>query len=95
VDIDVVRILNGFASEAAAFADGEARSLLIGRTQAALRAALTSAAGHPYEEQWSRLYREGQRLIASLSDPTALPWLRAFLVENEDLCDEAAELVRL
>ena len=94
MDNDARRILNTFAREIGMLADGAAPSSLIERTQTALHAALTSAAGRPEAEHWRRLHREARRLVACLDETTALPGLRAFLAENADLRDEGAELVR-
>lgn len=94
MDVDVVRILDAFANEVAMLADGVAPSSLVGRTHAALRAALTAGAGRPDEECWSRLYCEAGRLIGCLDDGVGLPGLRAFLAENADLRDAAVQLVR-
>jgi hypothetical protein len=94
MDSDVVRILDAFAHEVRLLADGSVPRSLIERTQAALCAALTLAAGRPDEERWSRLYREGRHLVAYLDDPAGLPGLRAFLAENADLREEEMALVR-
>ena len=67
--------------------------MLVARTAAALRDALTSAAGHPDDAQWGRLYRAAGALVDAVDDRWALPGLRAFLADNDDLCDDAVELV--
>jgi hypothetical protein len=94
MDSDVARILEEFANEIATLTDGSAPRTLIERTRAALRAALTFAAGRPAEERWSRFYREARSLVACVDDVAALPGLRAFLAENADLREEETELVR-
>jgi hypothetical protein len=94
MDSDAARILEKFAGEIAALAPGGATGALIERTQAALRAALTAAAGRPDQILWHRFYDEAQRLVAHAGEEAPLPGLRAFLAENADLRDEAAELVR-
>ncbi len=93
MDLDVARLLDTFADEIAALPTGSAPPVLVGRTAAALREALTSAAGHPDDEPWGRLYRAAEALVEAVDDRWALPGLRAFLVENDDLCDDAVELV--
>ena len=94
MDVDVARILAVFADDVAMLPDGSAPQADIDRTQAALRAALTLAAGRPDEVLWSRLFAEASRLIARLDDRSALPWLRAFLADNADLRGKELELVR-
>jgi hypothetical protein len=94
MDSDAARILEEFAGEIAALAQGDATGTLIERTQAALRAALTAAAGRPDQTLWHLFYDEAQRLVTQAGEEAPLPGLRAFLAENADLRDEAAELVR-
>jgi hypothetical protein len=94
MDVDAERILHAFANDVALLPDGSAPRTQIERTRAALRAALTLAAGRPDEVHWSRFFGEAHRLIACLGDRAALPGLRAFLAENADLCDTGVELVR-
>jgi hypothetical protein len=91
MDTDVMRILDTFANDVAELPVGSAPRSLIERTQAALRTALTVAAGHPYQSAWMLFYRQAHRLSACLDDRNALPGLRAFLAENADLHDEERE----
>jgi hypothetical protein len=94
MDVDVARILHAYANDVAQLPYGSAPKTQIERTHAALRAALTLAAGRPNEVLWSRFFSEGCRLVACVDDGSALPRLRAFLAENADLHQNPAELVR-
>jgi hypothetical protein len=94
MDTDVMRIIDTFANDVGQLPAGSAPRSLIERTQAALRTALTVAAGHPYESAWMLFYHQAHRLIACLDDRSALPGLRAFLAENVDLHHEGRESAR-
>jgi hypothetical protein len=93
MDVDVVRILDSFARDVARLPAGSVPRSLVERTFGAMRAALTCAAGQPDESLWRQLYAEAGRLVVCLEDRSALPGLRAFLAENVDLREQAAELV--
>jgi hypothetical protein len=94
VDLDVARLLDTFAHEIATLPTGSAPPALVARTAAALRDALTSAAGRPGDAQWNRLYDAAGELVEAVAERSALPFLRAFLDENDDLCDDRTELLR-
>lgn len=93
MDLDVARVLDTLADEIVTLPRGSAPPALVVRATAALHHALTSAAGRPGDAQWSSLYQAAGALVDAVADREALPGLRAFLDENDDLCDERAELL--
>ena len=93
MDFDLICFLDAFAGELAALPTGTAPMPLVERAAGACREALIAAAGRPDDLRWSRLYAAAEQLVAAVADAAALPGLRAFLAENADLRDGAAELV--
>ena len=93
MDLDVARVLEMFQSEIATLPTGSAPPALVAAAGAALHEALTSAAGRPDDAQWNSLYQAAGALLDAVADREALPGLRAFLDENDDLCDDREELL--
>ena len=93
MDLDLAAYFDALTCELATLPTGSAPAVLVERTAAAAREALIAAAGRPDDLHWSRLYAAAERLVAVVADSAVLPGLRAFLRENADLRDGAAELV--